>query len=74
MVLATITMHTDQRPASAVCTRPGCPWAEEEASQSPDMQDLLRGRAVVHAKDCGCPVAISVTSVLTIATAARDDC
>jgi hypothetical protein len=64
-------MHTDCRPARAACS--GCQWAEEEASQSPDMQDLLRGRAVVHAKDCGCPVAITVSSVLTIAPAARDD-
>lgn len=67
MVLATITVHTGRRPASAACS--GCQWAEEEPSQSPDMQDVLRGRAVAHAKDCGSRVDISVTSVLSIAPA-----
>jgi hypothetical protein len=71
MVLATITMHTDCRPARAACS--GCQWAEEEASQSPDMQDVLRGHAVEHAKGCLSRVDITVTSVFSVAPAGVSD-
>jgi hypothetical protein len=71
MVLATITMHTDYRPARAACS--GCRWSEEEPSESPDLQDVLRGRAVEHAKDCRSRVDITVTSVFSVWSAVRDD-
>jgi hypothetical protein len=71
MVLATITMHSDRSPARAACS--GCQWAEQESSESPDMQDLLRGHAVEHAKGCRSRVDITVISVFSIAPAGVSD-
>lgn len=61
----------DRSPAVAACTGAGCRWSESEASESPDMQDQLRSRAVEHALECGNPVTIRTCATLTITPVPR---
>lgn len=59
-----IQLVVRHHPMSAACSRGD--WQEQCRSQSEDMQDALRGRAVAHAKATGHDVIITVKSVMTI--------